>query len=240
MNRLEQILGFIPTVFIDDGHGENTAGKRTPTFADGTVIKENQFNKPTAYKLGEKLTVLGFEVVYVATESEDVPLKTRTDRANAVYEVLKKRYPNIPKEQLGIYISIHFNAEDDTWGGTMGGVDTFFYPGSKLGEMLAALLLKHLIEGTPQRNRGINAANFHVLRETNMPAALAECGFMDYEIEAGLMLDEAFQNEVATELMKGICDYYKVKEVVESFETEAKLAKYKNTIEQIKKLIEGI
>lgn len=237
MNELEKILGYMPTVFIDDGHGENTPGKRTPKFADGTVIKENQFNKPTANKLGNRLKALGFNVVYVALEDADISLRSRTDRANAIYEELKKKYPNIPREKLCIYISIHFNAQDETWGGTVGGIDTFFYPESKSGEKLAALLLKYLIQGTPQRNRGINAENFHVLRETHMPAALAECGFMDYEIESKLMLNEAFQDEVASELTAGICEYFGVSQQSELDMLRHENAVLKNKLNKIKDIL---
>ena len=35
-------------ISIDDGHGAETPGKRTPKFADGSAMKENEFNKIVA------------------------------------------------------------------------------------------------------------------------------------------------------------------------------------------------
>lgn len=32
-------------VILDDGHGNDTKGKRTPFFEDGTFMIENDFNK---------------------------------------------------------------------------------------------------------------------------------------------------------------------------------------------------
>jgi len=43
----------------------------------------------------------------------------------------------------------------------------------------AKLAIEELSKGTPQVNRGIVGQNLHMTRETSMPAALIECGFMD-------------------------------------------------------------
>ena len=37
-------------VFLDDGHGTATAGKRTPTLPGGSVTKENDFNRKVINK----------------------------------------------------------------------------------------------------------------------------------------------------------------------------------------------
>ena len=41
-------------IAVDAGHGMNTAGKRTPMFSDGTIMKENEFNRATADYLVNK------------------------------------------------------------------------------------------------------------------------------------------------------------------------------------------
>lgn len=70
-----------------------------------------------------------------------------------------------------------------------------------LGSWLMRLL--NIFEGTVQNFRGVKEENFHVLRETNMIAILTENGFMDNKREALLMIDRAFQMEVAVEHAKG-------------------------------------
>ena len=55
-------------VALDDGHGTETAGKRSPAFSDGSVLKENEFNSKTADYLKEALERCGFDVLMVAPE----------------------------------------------------------------------------------------------------------------------------------------------------------------------------
>ncbi|ABR48592.1 cell wall hydrolase/autolysin [Alkaliphilus metalliredigens QYMF] len=179
-------------IVIDNGHGLNTPGKRTPILPDGTQIREWQFNFPTAKKLGELLIHNGFDIVYVSDTEEDTPLGTRTTRAN--------------EAGADIFVSIHYNAFQGTWG-THGGIETYHYPNSSNGQSLAQEIQRELIQETGLRDRGVKSANFQVLRETAIPAVLCECGFMDNLEEASLMLDEAYQWKCARGIAKGICSY---------------------------------
>lgn len=180
-------------IAIDNGNGPNTPGKRTPLFPDGSQIKEWQFNHPNALKLGELLRAQGFEVVYVSPGQEDTPLATRKVRANQV--------------QADLFVSIHYNAASGEWG-SANGIETFHHPSSTKGQKLARLIQTELIQATDRRDRGVKSANFHVLRETTMPAVLVECGFMDFLEEARLMLDEEYQLSCARAIAKGICAYF--------------------------------
>lgn len=180
-------------IAIDNGHGLNTPGKRTPLFPDGSHIREWQFNHPTALKLGELLRAQGFEVVYVSPGEEDTPLGTRTARAN--------------QAKADLLVSIHYNAATGSWG-SANGIETFHHPSSTKGKKLAALVQKEIIRETGRRDRGAKSANFYVLRETAMPAVLVECGFMDFLEEARLMLQEEYQTKCARAMAKGICAYF--------------------------------
>jgi len=185
------------TIFIDDGHGIETPGKRSP---GGT--RENEFNRPTAVKVRTLAEKLGFNVVMVAPELEDVPLQKRVNRANTAFKSLRSNHK-------AIYVSIHFNAAGEGWSGAEG-IETFHYTGSAEGRKLAAAVQQELIKGTPQRNRGIKESNFYVLKETIPPAILVEGGFMTNKKEASLMLDPEFQNETAKEILDGICKYFNI------------------------------
>lgn len=183
-------------VCIDDGHGMNTAGKRTPFFPNSKkFMHENEFNRAVADLLKINLEKCGFKTIMVAPGDNDVPLKTRTDTAN--------------KAKADFYISIHANALNGIWGNQQG-VSTFHYPGSILGKKAATAIHKYMIQGTQQKDRGVLTANFHVLRETKMPAVLVECAFMDNLREANLLLSEAFRQECADEICKGICEHFGV------------------------------
>lgn len=193
-------------VYLDDGHGHDpmtgatTPGKRTPVMPDGKVVYENQFNHAVVQMLGSILAYHGVRCVPVAAEMADVPLASRVTRANQDWE--REGRPE------AVYMSVHYNALNGVFDKKSGGVETFHYPGSVKGQKLATAVHKHLLTGVKQANRGVKTARFYVLKYTNMPAALAECGFMDNLVEAGRMLSLSFQLECAREMATGILEYF--------------------------------
>ncbi|ARI77792.1 N-acetylmuramoyl-L-alanine amidase [Halobacillus mangrovi] len=197
-------------IALDDGHGMNTAGKRTPFIPElGRSIKENEFNRAVVRILRQELERCGFATLLVAPTDEDIPLVKRTDLANV--------------RKADIYVSIHYNAFDGSFSGqNPSGIEIYVYPGNLNAESgkLATAVGKYLRQGTKQNWRGIKEADFHVLRETNMPAILTENGFMDNKEEALLMINESFQREVAVEHAKGICEYFNVSYIPPSNEDE--------------------
>ena len=198
-------------IAIDDGHGMETAGRRTPPIPslDNRVVRENEFNSAVKRFVEEELKRCGFKVLVVAPGDKDIPLKTRTDLAN--------------KKNADAYISIHYNAFDGKFKDNgPEGHSLHIYPGSAQGRKLAEYILKYLRQGIPQKNRGIIENNFHVLRETKMPAVLSENGFMDNKREALLMINIDFQKEVAKEHAQGICDYFGVKYISQLVDTPSR------------------
>lgn len=198
-------LGRSVTVYLDDGHGfdpvtgEVTAGKRTPRMPDGTVVYENQFNSAVVEMVGSLLAYHGVRAVPVAREAGDVSLFTRADRANQDW-----------KGSEAVFLSVHYNALNGVFDNKSGGVETFHYPGSTKGKILADMVQRHVLKGTPQVDRKVKTARFYVLKYTHMPAVLVECGFMDNLKEARHMLSMTFQMECAEELTQALCEYFKI------------------------------
>jgi N-acetylmuramoyl-L-alanine amidase len=183
-------------IAICDGHGINTPGKRTPFFPDGTFMHENDFNRAVAGIVDKHLLRCGFRTLRVAPDDTDTPLKVRTDLANNAH--------------ADFYISIHANTMGSAWGNAKG-IETYHYIKiSQESKRAAEIIHKHLLEGTKLLDRGVKTADFHVLRETHMPAVLVECGFMDNLIEAKLLLTQAYREECAKEIAQGICEYFGV------------------------------
>lgn len=191
-------------VALDDGHGMQTAGKRTPEIPElnKRVIHENEFNRAVVNCLDVELKRCGIDTILVAPADDDTSLSGRVALAN--------------KSNTDLYVSIHYNALDGKFDSKdPSGHSIHVYPGSRKSRRLAECIHKYLVEGTDQIDRGIVESDFHVLRETNMPAILSENGFMDNKREALLMIDKNFQKEVAAEHAKGICDYFGIKYVPE-------------------------
>lgn len=187
----------VALIALDDGHGTETAGKRTPAFADGSMMRENAFNSQTAAYLKEALERCGFGVLSVAPEDTDTPLKTRVVRANDAH--------------ADAYISIHANAYGSEWN-SANGVESIIYEkvmGHSRTYTFAQSIHDRLIKGTGRRDRGIKrSADLYVLKHTAMHAVLVECGFMTNREEAELLKNEDYRKKCAESICMGVCAFY--------------------------------
>lgn len=191
-------------IFLDAGHGINTPGKRVP---DGS-LREFHFNSAVAEKVNKLFAEyenVEVHFVYDRDGSVDTPLETRTNTANAIYA---KR----AKGDRATYLSIHANAFGSGGFNSAGGIETFAYTTKPAGSTAyATAVQKELIEETGLANRGVKFANYHVLRETDMDAILAECGFMTNKAEAELLKSDTYRNKVAKALVEGTAKAYGLK-----------------------------
>lgn len=178
-------------IAIDNGHGKNTPGKRVPDDS----MREWEFNYATAKYLRDELIYNNFKILMVSDTSEDTPLKTRTDKAN--------------NAKVDFFVSIHANAYLGTWGDAHG-IETFAHRNGTKGDAIAHLVQSELIKATDLTDRGVKYNNLHITRETNMPAILCECGFMDNKDEAKLLKSDSYRQLCAKAICKGICTYFKV------------------------------
>jgi N-acetylmuramoyl-L-alanine amidase/LysM repeat protein len=189
-------------VAIDDGHGMETSGKRTPTGIKSidtgkNFMHENEFNRAVAKYLKAHLEKSGFKTLMVAPTDADTPLATRVATAN--------------NAKADFYISIHANANTGKWG-TWGGAETFTYKLSGESHRIGKIIHKHLMKGTPLRDRGVkDGSGLYVVKNTKMPSVLVECAFMDNLEEAKLLSSDAFRRECAREIAMGICEALGVK-----------------------------
>lgn len=180
-------------VAIDAGHGINTPGKRTP---DGE--REWSFNKVVAESIIKELGNYDVKTVRLddPTGKTDVALSTRTNKANHA--------------KADILVSCHHNANTGTWG-SWTGTETYSYPSSANGEKLAQAVHPHIVKAYGLRDRGLKTANFHMLRESNMPAILIEGGFMDSAIDIKKLRDDGVLKKAGKNIAKGIVEYLGLK-----------------------------
>lgn len=156
-------------IAVGAGHGGYgvTPGKRSPA----NEYEWDFNNKVVVAFMEEMKNYDGVEVRRMddPTGRTDVPLKTRTDKANAW--------------GADIYISFHHNANTGVWG-TWTGTETFTYLGSNPNsERLASLVHPEIVKAYGLRDRGLKKENFHIVRETKMAAILVEGGYMDSTID---------------------------------------------------------
>lgn len=183
-------------IAIDTGHGLNTAGKEVPSYMGYGKIKEWELNNKVTLELIKLLDQHGIEWTRLddPTGKSDVALKTRTDKAN--------------KWGADLLISNHHNA--GIGGKSGGGLVVFRYPNSsKFTKKMQKLLYDCIINETGLKgNRAspLSEANFHILRESNMPAVLIEHGFMDSPSDMKVIMQDNFAKQSA----KGILEFLKI------------------------------
>ena len=203
-------------VGLDDGHGVNTAGKRTVALKEdimfngklrkkGTIIHENEFNKVIMRKVEPHLKRCGVRYIELAPTDSDTPLSTRANVAN--------------KNKCDLVVSIHANALAGTkWQTGAYGLVVIKTKGCQSKtDKLAKIMYNHLkkvdFPGDGETKYGvrfdteISGFTLAILRQTTMPAILIELGFMDNWEDVKVMCTEKFQNECAEGIAKAICEY---------------------------------
>lgn len=182
---------------LNAGHGLYTPGKRCLKSLDNNETREWTLNSRICNKIEEKLKAYsGYELVRLddTTGKTDVALKTRTDKAN--------------KFGADFYLAIHHNA--GVSGGAGGGVVTYTYTSvDNETKVWQEALYNAIIKETGLKgNRSVplNTADLHECRESNMPAVLIECGFMDSATDVPIILTDDFADKVAKACVEVIAE----------------------------------
>lgn len=163
-------------VVIDPGHGGTDPG----AVANGLVEKE--LNLEVALRLRDLLELdtadpLGggeWDVRLTRLSDVTVSLANRVTLAN-----------NWPADR---FVSIHHNAFSSS---AANGTETFSFSNGTTSAGLRDRVQEELLLGLGLADRGSKTANFYVLRETTMPAALSEGGFLTSPIDAAVLSSPA-------------------------------------------------
>ena len=168
------------TVVIDAGHGGYDRGG-----IPGQRVSEKDMTLDVARRLKTALAANGYRVVMTRDSDVFVPLGTRTAIANS--------YPN------AIFVSVHFNSA--TRRGASG-IETYFYSRDSLP--LASAIHHYVTGGAASENRGVRRRGYFVLRRTNMPAVLVECGFLTNPTEAAYAQNASYRQKLAEAIAAGV------------------------------------
>lgn len=202
-------------IAVDCGHGANTPGKRSPKMpcnidfeGDGKIdvkkgqsIREHQGNVGVGKYLAKELERCGFKVYRSAFGSTDVSLGGR------------QRF--IKSNNCKYSISVHFNAAGNASSfNSASGVEVFYHSNSSRrgdSKKMAQVVLKEMIKGTKQKNRGVKSQMLALCNTKAMgtkASILVECAFMTNLHEAKTMFGNSkFWKETGKEIAKAMCEY---------------------------------
>lgn len=191
-------------ILIDNGHGRETAGKRSP---DGRLL-EWSWNREIARRVVAGLRNLNLEADLLVPEDEDISLYERCRRVNHLCLQLGKSKVCL--------VSIHVNAagRGDRWYNAEGWC-CFTSPGQTAGDKLADCLCsaaKRILTGHRMRfdysdGDADQEAAFYILRHTACASCLSENGFMDCEKPLEFLLSEEGKAAITQLHIDGIAEF---------------------------------
>lgn len=188
-------------VLIDNGHGENTPGKRSP---DGR-LREWAYTREIADMVVFELRKKGIDAERIVKEDTDVPLSERCRRVNAIYRDTGKK---------AILISIHCNAAGSgaSWMSAHGW-SVFVSNNASANSKKLAKCLGEVAEGIPVHVRKPMPGqlyweqNLAICRDTNCPAVLVENFFQDNKEDVEYLLSPEGKQNVVRIHVEGIIKY---------------------------------
>ena len=206
-------------VVVDPGHGGGDEGTRA---ARG--LSEKTANLDVAKRVVRLLDDAGVPWVLTRTKDRYVDHGDRSARAS--------EHPGY------LFVSIHFNEDYDRnttgWetycvspqygpstssGGSFVGDEDQVWPGNDFDHhnfLLAQAIHRSAVlsKSNAPSDRGVKKARFKVLRLAHAPGVLVEGGFLSNPQEAGLLRTEAYRQQVADWIFKGIMAYRKSQETL--------------------------
>lgn len=189
-------------VLIDNGHGRETPGKRSP---DGSVM-EWQYAREVAYGVASALISLGYQVRFIAPEEEDVPLRTRCERVNAICDEKGKKNC--------VLVSIHLDAAGDggSWNGARGFSARVANNAGFSSRELARIFVRNAVRLGMGGNRSVPSdgywsQNLAICRDTDCAAVLTESAFMDNKDDVRFLMSPEGFNRIVSLHVLSIIDY---------------------------------
>jgi N-acetylmuramoyl-L-alanine amidase len=174
-------------IAIDAGHGGHDHGAWFPDHG----ILEKEITLQLATKLGNVFAESGAAVVLVRDDDTFVELSERANRANKI--------------RARMFLSLHVNRYPGD--PNCCGAQTFYQNDAIEGKYLATLIQEHLRRIDPENHRQPLPANFQVLRESQMPAALIEIGFATNARDRRLMMDNKYREGVVYAIRDAVIAY---------------------------------
>lgn len=179
-------------VVVDSGHGGSDPGK---VGINGAIEKD--VNLKIAIKLKRLLEEQGIKVIMTREDENGL--------ADSKVEDLKKRVSIINQEKPLLAVSIHQNSYQ---GESIHGAQVFYFTHSQEGEKAAKIIQEALLEADSENTRSAKANDtYYMLKKTEVPVVIVECGFLSNQKEADLLVTEEYQQKVAEAVVNGIIKY---------------------------------
>jgi len=223
------VLGYrLKRIVIDPGHG----GKDP-----GAIGKAGLREKDVVLDIGRRLRDVlesdGFSVVMTRDSDEFIPLSGRSEIANKakadlfisihananrsrwirgmeVYHPREKSeeiIPGLAADHDSSYIFNQLNISRSSKNTKAIVLDMIYTQNQADAINLSKCITRSADKNLEVRERGVKAASFYVLRNTQIPAILIEVGYITNAREAKYLKSDSYRQDVVDAIAKGIANY---------------------------------
>jgi N-acetylmuramoyl-L-alanine amidase len=189
---------------LDNGHGEETPGKRSPVTLGLPQLMEWASNRDFVKRISEGLKRNGIPYKVLVPENKDISISERVKRAK--------------EAGCSLIVSIHTNSG----GGT--GCEAIIYEKDESGAKLGKLVNKHVsaMTGLAIRSQGIiskiwingKQVDSGLCRQgfiSGMTTIIAELAFHDNKRDLAFLRSDSARDLMADGVVRGICEFTKTK-----------------------------
>lgn len=185
-------------IVVDAGHGGMDPGK-----VGVNNELEKEINLAIAYELAERIQESGMTAVMTRTSDDGLYSQ---EASNKKMDDLNKRISIIEESKCVLAVSIHQNSYSD---GSVKGAQVFYFKNSQEGKKIAGFIQECLEKDFEDgSNRPIKENdNYYMLKKSQAPTIIVECGFLSNSEEAEKLSDSDYQKRMADSICDGIIMY---------------------------------
>lgn len=198
-------------VILDNGHGEDTPGKRSP---DGK-FREYKYARLIVSMMADELDKLGIPYSILVPETKDISLSERVKRANKIHNEQHKN------GKVVILLSIHCNAAGNGEWKNARGWSAWTSRGTTESDTIASCLYQAAHEILDPKGIQIRKdmsdgdedweSNFYIIYKSSMPAVLTENFFQDNKLDVEYLNSEQGKRDIVNIHIQGILKYIELK-----------------------------
>lgn len=191
------------TIVVSPGHGVYGAGGSIDRGAKSphNGLDEVTFNTPLSLKLRDKLEAAGATVIMIRETEGPINMS------------LYQRSVVANDANADAFVEIH---GDSAGNQSARGIGTWIYTDNtrlttaaqkSMRNEFGSVINQALANATGQPAY-VKYGNFSVLRETEVPCVLVECGFLSNPADAALLATDAYQEKLAQGIYNGLANYF--------------------------------
>lgn len=182
------------TIVLDPGHGGLDPG----SIGRVSKVKEAELNLKIATLLANKFTKIGISIVLTRTNENGL---YGLYSNNYKKRDMAKRKEIIENTKPNMVLSVHMNSFTNT---KLRGAQVFYDKSSEISRSLAVSIQQFFTSDLPASDKGVSIGDYFMLKCTDAPSVICECGFLSNAEDEKLLLTKSYQEKVADCIYKGV------------------------------------